>query len=101
MSFPTFSYRLVHDFSELAEYGRLSYNVQIRARRDRHLARIAEVSGIAAFTVGAMFILAYTLGSCIDVPEWKAKGYGFTFHCESGESQRFNCSLRLSQIPGK
>lgn len=59
-------------------------SVQIRAKRDNHLARIAEVGGIAAFTVGSMFFLAWWLGRCVEVPSWKIKNYGYSFHCNNG-----------------
>ena len=41
---------------------------------------------IVSFTVGAIFVLASSLGTCVDVPSWKEKNYGFTFHCPNGEA---------------
>ena len=60
--------------------------VQIRARRTDNLRRIGEVALIVSFTVGAIFVLASSLGTCVDVPSWKEKNYGFTFHCPNGEA---------------
>ena len=40
---------------------------------------------MAAVTVVSMFTLAYSVGTCVDVPEWHEKSYGFTFHCTDGE----------------
>lgn len=49
--------------------------------------RLVEVAAVAAVTVGCMFALAFYVGTCVDVPEWHEKGYGFTFHCTGGEQE--------------
>ena len=59
--------------------------MQIRARRTDNWRRIGEVALIVSITVAAIFVLASSLGTCVDVPSWKEKGYGFTFHCQDGE----------------
>lgn len=60
--------------------------LQIRARRVDNFKRILEVVAVVSFTVAAIFLLAYSLGTCVDVPSWNESGYGFTFYCTDGRS---------------
>ena len=39
---------------------------------------------MAVLTIGTMFTLSYLLGRCVDVPAWRERNYGYTFHCPSG-----------------
>ena len=59
--------------------------LQYRASRQNNVGRLLEVAVVAAVTVLSMFTLAYFVGTCVDVPEWHEKSYGFTFHCTDGE----------------
>lgn len=45
---------------------------------------MAEAAGLAAVTVVTMLGLSYFLGTCVEVPDWQQKNYGFTFHCPEG-----------------
>jgi len=58
--------------------------LQIRANRFNNRKRMLEVVIVVTITVASIFTLAYTLGSCVDVPEWREKGYGFTLYCTDG-----------------
>jgi hypothetical protein len=57
---------------------------QFRAPRASSALRLLEAVGLAAGTVAAMLLLSYSLGTCVDVPKWHEKNYGFTLKCESG-----------------
>ena len=59
--------------------------MQIRAPRTHNVGRLAEAVGLGVLTIVTMFVLSYTLGTCVDVPDWHASGYGYTFHCTEGE----------------
>ena len=61
--------------------------MQIRARRTDNWRRIGEVAVIVTITIATIFAMASSLGTCVEVPSWKEKGYGFTFHCPDGELQ--------------
>lgn len=65
---------------EVSESGAM----QIRAKRTDNLRRILEVVIIVTITVGAIFLLASFLGTCVEVPTWQEQGYGYTFHCPDG-----------------
>ena len=41
---------------------------------------------LAAITIVIMIVLSWTLGTCVEVPEWLENGYGITFHCEDGKA---------------
>jgi hypothetical protein len=52
---------------------------------------MAEAAILAAITVTMMLALSYFLGTCVEVPDWQQKNYGFTFHCPEG-TRRPCCS---------
>ena len=52
--------------------------------RRKNLLRITEAAVLAAITIIIMIVLSWTLGTCVEVPEWLENGYGITFHCEDG-----------------
>lgn len=60
--------------------------VQFRAPRTHNAGRLAEAVGLGVLTIVTMFVLSYLLGTCVDVPDWHASGYGYTFHCTEGEA---------------
>ena len=47
-------------------------------------SRVAHAAFTAAAIIGAGFTLAATTGRCIDVPEWRDRGYGFALTCADG-----------------
>lgn len=55
---------------------------------------------VVTITVACIFTLAYTLGSCVDVPEWKERGYGFTFYCKDGKLPHIpiHCSSPIAAL---
>ncbi len=57
---------------------------QYRAPRSNNALRLLESAGLAALTVVMMLGLSYFAGTCVDVPDWHEKDYGFTFHCTDG-----------------
>ena len=58
--------------------------LQYRAPRADNARRLLEAAGLAALTVVMMLALSYFAGTCVDVPDWHEKDYGFTFHCTDG-----------------
>ena len=70
-------------------FSKLVWLMQIRAKRTDNKRRILEVALIVTITVVAIFVLASSLGTCVDVPSWRENGYGFTFHCPDGEILTF------------
>ena len=50
------------------------------------MLRINEAAVLAAITIVIMIVLSWTLGTCVEVPEWLENGYGITFHCEDGKA---------------
>ena len=48
------------------------------------MLRLLEAVLLAAGTVAIMLLLSYGLGTCVDVPEWHEKNYGFTLRCDKG-----------------
>ena len=51
---------------------------------------------VAVLTIGTMFTLSYTLGRCVDVPAWRERNYGYTFHCPNGAfwpRERLQCQV--------
>ncbi len=73
------------DLSEknMHEYKRCDL-LQVRAPRAENWKRMAEAAILAAITVVMMLALSYFLGTCVEVPDWQQKNYGFTFHCPEG-----------------
>lgn len=65
--------------------------LQIRAPRHRGLLRVAESAGLAALTVVTMLGLSYFMGTCVEVPQWQEKDYGFTLNCPAGMSAANSC----------
>ena len=59
---------------------------QVRVSRRKDLLRITEAAVLAAITIVIMIVLSWTLGTCVEVPEWLDNGYGITFHCEDGKA---------------
>ena len=58
--------------------------LQFRAPRCNNALRLLEVVLLAAGTVALMLLLSYGLGTCVDVPAWHEKNYGFTLKCDKG-----------------
>ncbi len=58
--------------------------MQVRAPRTNNKLRMAEGAGLAALTIVMMLALSYFLGTCVEVPDWQQKNFGFTFHCPEG-----------------
>ncbi|KAK9831020.1 hypothetical protein WJX74_000332 [Apatococcus lobatus] len=54
---------------------------KMRAPRSSSLLRLLEVAIIAGVTLAMMFLSAYWLGQCIDIPNWHTRNYGFQFSC--------------------
>ncbi|EIE22417.1 hypothetical protein COCSUDRAFT_16693 [Coccomyxa subellipsoidea C-169] len=59
--------------------------LSVRAPRAENWKRMAEAAILAAITVVMMLALSYFLGTCVEVPDWQQKNYGFTFHCPEGK----------------
>ncbi|BDA43411.1 H(+)/Cl(-) exchange transporter 7 [Coccomyxa sp. Obi] len=59
--------------------------LSVRAPRTNNRLRMAEGAGLAALTIVMMLALSYFLGTCVEVPDWQQKNYGFTFHCPEGK----------------
>ncbi len=57
---------------------------QFRAPRGNNALRLLEAALLAMGTVAAMLLLSYSLGTCVDVPKWHEKNYGFTLKCTTG-----------------
>ena len=57
---------------------------QFRAPRGNNALRLLEAVLLAMGTVAAMLLLSYSLGTCVDVPKWHEKNYGFTLKCTTG-----------------
>ncbi len=68
--------------------------MQVRVSRRKNLLRITEAAVLAAITIIIMIVLSWTLGTCVEVPEWLENGYGITFHCEDGKA-----FLRWPSVP--
>ena len=60
--------------------------MQVKAPQDNTLLRLAQGAAVAALTIALMFTLSYWVGTCVTVPAWRERDYGFTFHCENGAS---------------
>ena len=56
----------------------------MRPNREQAWKRLAQGVCVAVLTIGTMFTLSYTLGRCVDVPAWRERNYGYTFHCTNG-----------------
>ncbi|KAK9844167.1 hypothetical protein WJX81_006719 [Elliptochloris bilobata] len=57
---------------------------RFRAPRGSNTLRLLEAVLLAAGAVALMLLLSYSLGTCVDVPKWHEKNYGFTLKCEKG-----------------
>ena len=72
--------------------------LQMRPGKDKPGKRMLQGIVVAVLTIGTMFSLSYGLGRCVDVPAWKERNYGFTFHCTNG-AQFADHALSASLAP--
>ena len=66
--------------------------LQVRPGPQQAWRRLAQGVGVAVLTIGTMFTLSYLLGRCVDVPAWRERNYGYTFHCPSGAPSCYLCT---------
>ena len=57
---------------------------QVRAKSQTLTHYLVDAVIVATLTIVTMFVLSYWLGTCVTVPKWRFKNYGYTFYCPEG-----------------